>query len=62
MSEQQLKAGNFEELRGGHRNLPGNGALPGPQPSRGAVQLAKAKGRYVPPKRPIGIPKQRRAK
>jgi hypothetical protein len=55
MSE-QLKIGNFEELRGGHINLPGNGALPGPRPSRGTVQLAKAKGR-VPPRRPIGIRK-----
>jgi hypothetical protein len=53
MSEQQLKAGNFEELRGGHRNLPGNGALPGARPSRGVVQLARIKSkRILPPARP----------
>jgi hypothetical protein len=57
MSEQKLRVGNFEELRNGHRNLPGNGALPGARPSRGAATLAKAKGRYVPPKRPIGLRK-----
>jgi hypothetical protein len=51
----ELKVGNFEELRGGHRNLPGNGALPGPQPSRGVVQLARLKGRYVRAKRPNTI-------
>jgi hypothetical protein len=51
MSE-QLKVGNFEELRGGHRNLPGNGALPGPQQSRGVNTLERAKGRYIPPARP----------
>jgi hypothetical protein len=53
----ELKVGNFEELRNGHRHLPGDGVLPGPRPSRGAVQLAKAKGRYVAPRRPAGIRK-----
>jgi hypothetical protein len=62
MSEQpQLRTGNFEELRGGHRNLPGNGALPGPRPSRGVVQLAKANGRYIPPRRPTPVRKNFKA-
>jgi hypothetical protein len=53
MSEPQLRTGNFEELRGGHRNLPGNGSLPGSQPSRGVATLARAKSRgYAPPARP----------
>jgi hypothetical protein len=51
----ELKVGNFEELRGGHRHLPGTGTTPGP--SRGVATLARAKGRYVPPKRPAGIRK-----
>jgi hypothetical protein len=41
--------------------IPGNRSNPRPVihtgPSRGVVQLAKAKGRYVPPRRPIGVRK-----
>ena len=48
-----IRTGNFEELRGGHRNLAGNGALPGPKPSRGVTSLERAKAkRIVPPARP----------
>ena len=54
MSEQpQLRAGNFEELRNGHRYLPGTGTTPGPRLSRGVNTLERAKAkRIVPPARP----------
>jgi hypothetical protein len=39
--------------------IPGNRSNPRPVirtgPSRGVVQLAKAKGRYVPPRQPVGM-------
>jgi hypothetical protein len=49
MSEQLLRTGNFEEMRGGHRHLPGNGTMPGPQPPRGQASLERAKAKQIVP-------------
>jgi hypothetical protein len=52
----KLRTGNFEQLRGGHRNLPGAGTTHGEW--RGVTQLARVKSRgRVPPARPAGIRK-----